>query len=946
MRVLTAGAVAVSLVALVLLPLNGEYQRGVAEVRERSTQPVALDVALVNEDRGLDAGGEQLNLGRGYVTQIESDTSAAWHVVSRGVAEHGLAYGDFHLMVIIPAEFSEKLLDLGSADPSPIGVTYQVNGGGNVRVEAVADERGREIVAHLNEQLVDMYVASILGNLRQAQDNVQLVVETEAANAGVFVDEVDPATRAFGVDLSALTQSIDGSVEANGSLATGLDGLGSDLVDSTEGHGEHGTSLAELITEREAGALTYGTFLESLMAMDSRLLSDEIQQLYDDLVATGDALTAQFDVDSEQPTHAAAVTELEAVTTEVETWIAARLEHLDGLGAQDALAAYAAEVRDLLDRDDRDGVLTLAEVLVYAEDAGTGPAPGPEMAAVLRQAVEDQIDVLPYRNGWDLKWAIEENVFGHAGGQFDDAAQKISDGLATIEAWEGYLGVPNGSEIIGGGLDERVHDLLAAQSAFVEPEPEPVPEPEPELGAAQVPPTLDQKVRSLTGAAAAYGAEVTRITDAFERAVELVEFADECRTSCGLPPDVDVTTAVDAVLIASVERQVAAERTHLVGSAGLVDRLRDGTSQIASTSGQLHAATQQLAVDITGQLDSLAGLRTSMQQVVEEEGPAARSVAESDAMTRTIVGEAQGLAASSESLALSAQAGAEQAAQITTLLEGLRVEVEGLLGDAADLDQRSVDLTGALTGQVDSSRAFADSFAGVLPNAHSSGVLNERLMRFLVEPVVPTQREPVASADVTRPFPWVLITFAVCFMAAHLLANVTWVARQRSAFARGRAPWFRSNARTLGISSAAGAVLGVGLAWASGAGLAVPRESWAVWGVAVTLISLGMTLLAHWLVEQWGRVGVGLCVVLLVGYVFVSDAIGTPATSGVSGVMAKVNPLSHAEGVLRDVLGQNAGGIEVLGRLLVWVVLAVVLNLLVQEDLRRLAPRRRRPVPA
>lgn len=962
-RVLVALGLAVSLVALVLLPLNGEYQRGVAEVKARSAQPVALNVALVNEDRGIDAGGEQVNLGRGYVKQVESDTSAAWNVVSRGVAERGLAYGNYHLMVIIPAEFSEKLVDLESTDPSPIGITYQVNGGGNVRVEAVADERGREIVTDLNGQLVDMYVASILGNLRLAQDNVQLVVDVEATNAGVFTDEVDPATRAFGTNLGALTQSTDGSLMANDGLTTGLDGLTSDLQDSTLDHAEHDESLAELVAARQEGAVTYGMFLQSLMTMDAQLLSAGVQQLYDDLVTTGDSLQEQLDAEAELPNHAGAVAELEALTDRVEASVAARAAVLDGLDVAAVLEVYGAEIRAAVDGDG-DGTVTLEEAWEAAPgEAGTEVPVGPEFLAVVREAAAQQIAVLPYREMKKLAIAIEFGIFAHAGGQFATLTERMRGDLRTVLSWDGYADVPEQpDEHVGSDIDTVIEALVAAQSFPVDRELEPDPEIDPEIDPGLDPdPETDPElepgtdpeadpiadaITELTRAAAGYGALVAQIVEAYHRAAELVRFADSCLTTCGLPPEADVTGAIDAILTRSVARQIAAEQEYLAGFAALVGELRSGMTEVTDSAQRLRATTQDLSTTITGQLDSLAALRGSMAQVLKDERPAARSVAETDAMTQSIVGEARALVSSSEFLVLSAQSGVEQAGQIKALLDGLHADANGLLVDSADLDRRSDHLTGALSGQVESARAFADSFAGVLPNAHSSGVLNERLMQFLVEPVVPTQRDSVASADVTRPFPWVLIAFSLCFMAAYLLAKVTWTGRQRSAFARGRVPWFRSNARSVGVSSIVGAVLGAGLAWASGAGLGVPRESQVVWGAAVVLICLALTLFAHWLVKQWRAVGVGLCVVLLVGYVFVSDAVGTGVTSGVAGVMATVNPLYHAEAAMRGLLGQDTSGVEILGRLFVGVLVAVVLNLLVRDDLRAFIPRRWRPVPA
>lgn len=920
-RVGIALATAVSLLGLALSSLNGEYQRGLAAAQSEAVQPVALDVALVNEDRGHDAGTEPVNLGRGYVKQIESDGSAAWHVVSRGVAERGLGLGAYDLIVIIPTEFSAKLLDLEATDPSPIGITYQVNGDGSTRREAAADRRGREIVAQLNSQLVDMYVASILANLRAAQDGVRVVVDGESEHVEVLAAEVDPGYRAFGVDLGGLTEGTAGALGAQEGLGAGIGGLGDDLLATTEDATGHDATLAELLAAREAGTLTYEAFLESLLALDARLLSDEIQALYDDLVAVGGSLRDQLTPQgpAEQQSHADLVALLVGLAASQEAGVADRVAALDAL---DAVGAYGDVARQVVDADD-DGEVSLLEVLLYGRDPES--VDGPEFLHALRAEIEAQIAVLPYRDPAALGSAVRAGAFGHAGGQVAHLADQIAADLATVRTWPDHDQIGTAPEgVVGADLDEVIAALDAALTAEPEPEPEP--------GTPDLAPVAE--------AAARYGAEVTRIADAYRRAALLVVSASACETTCGLAPGTDVTAAVHAVLASAVGRHVESERAHLAAAGGGAAAVAGAAGDLVASLDRLRATTGDLATSIDAQLDALATTRESMAQIRDDERTAAQSVAESDAITATVVGEARALTASSERLALAAQAGADEAVQVQHLIEGLGADVAGLVGDAADLDGRSALLTAALSGHLEGSQEFAESFGGVLSNAHSSGVLNEALLRFLVEPVSPHQRDAVASSDVARPFPWVLITFALCFMCAYLLARVRHAHRSASAFDRARAPWLRSSARATGLAASVGLALGAGLAWASARDLGVPRESQVAWGVVMVLIAVALTLLTHWLVRQWRSAGVGACVLLLVGYVFVSDAVGGAATSGLAAVLADVGPLSRAEAAMRSLLGTDPAGLVIAGPLAVAVLGAVVLNLLVQDDLRRFVPRR------
>ncbi|GHS88032.1 type VII secretion protein EsaA [Actinomycetota bacterium] len=945
----------VSLVSVILVPLNSEYQRGVAELRVQESRPVLLDVAVVNEDAGASVDGEAVNLGRGYVTQIESDASARWHVVSRGVAESGLANGGYELMVVIPSDFSGTLVDLAAADPAPIGITYQVNGAGSARVETLAASKGETIVSQLNQQLVDMYVASILGNLRQAQDNVRLLVGVESANAETFTAEVHPATHGLGDDLGLLARGTDG-VLATGAGVTGhLDGLAGSAEELVAGQGDHQRSLGELLVARQDGAVTYAAFLESLLAMDGRLLGEEVDRLADELVEIGGSLTAQLDPGTTTATHADGLTGLQQLVDQAGLSVQERADALEALDDTAVLAAYRGAVYAAIDTDG-DEAVSLAELAAHAR-GGDVPASGtPDVDAVLRRAAEAQFALLPYRTVRELRVAADAGTFAHAGGQFRALVPRMSADIAAIVTWEGYADIgPDPGGVVGADIGAAISGLTAAEQALAdltgpgaehgsdeevtgdgqpkEPEPgassPPPSEPdEPQPGAAEA-------IADLSAAAARYGAEVTRIAQAFRSAAQTVALVQECAAACGSVPELDVSVAVDGIIAASVAQAIDAERAVLTDATGLAVRLHSAMDELTTSYQGLVATSQELGANISGQLDSLATLRESMAQVVARERTVAASVAGSGTMTTSVAAEARTLVAASEELAGMSRAAVAQSGDVLALTTAARADVDELVNGSARLSERSGVLGQALAGGVDASQRFADSFSTVLPHAFSAGVLNERLMAFIAAPVESSPRAPVGSSDVSRPFAWVLITFALCLSAAHTLASVAGRRRAGSPFARDRAAWLGSNVRALGRAMVVAVLLGVGLAWASAEDLAVPRESQLLWAACVVLSCVALTLVAHALVKQWRVVGVGLCVVLLVGYVLVSDAVGAGARSGVPALVARLDPLNHAESAMVAVLGSDPAGIAVCASLVLWAAVGAGLNLLVRLDLRR-----------
>ena len=72
-------------------------------------------------------------------------------------------------MIVIPSDFSEKVLEVNAVNAEKTTVTYKVNAAGNSQVENEANKVAKDIVSDLNSQLVDMYMVSILSNLYTAQ---------------------------------------------------------------------------------------------------------------------------------------------------------------------------------------------------------------------------------------------------------------------------------------------------------------------------------------------------------------------------------------------------------------------------------------------------------------------------------------------------------------------------------------------------------------------------------------------------------------------------------------------------------------------------------------------------------------------------------------------------------------------------------------------------------
>lgn len=211
-------AVALFLVAIAGLNLKLQGDHAKENKTTQSATNTKLNIALVNEDQNVSNGKESYNLGASYIKSIERDNSQNWSVVSRGTAQNGLNKGDYQLMVIIPNNFSQKLLDVNKANAEQTTISYKVNAKGNLALEKKATEKGKDIVSELNSHLVNMYMASILSNLYTAQENVQAMVNVQSGNISNYQKNLLDSATNFQNIFPALVNQSSSSITANESL--------------------------------------------------------------------------------------------------------------------------------------------------------------------------------------------------------------------------------------------------------------------------------------------------------------------------------------------------------------------------------------------------------------------------------------------------------------------------------------------------------------------------------------------------------------------------------------------------------------------------------------------------------------------------------------------------------------------------------------------------------
>ncbi|MBL1226905.1 type VII secretion protein EsaA [Enterococcus sp. BWR-S5] len=281
--------VVVLIVALIFM--NRDHTDISANKEEEATR---LNIALVNEDVGVTRNGRAYSLGVDYVKKIEKDTDHNWFTVTRGIGESGLKNGTYNLLITIPSTFSEKLLELDSSSPEKLQINYKINANGNSTLENESRSVGRSIVSGLNQQLVDMYVVSIIDNLFTAQRNIEKVYTNQTESVGNFQDVLYQPTINFKDYLPALTSQSNSALQSNDLLTSLLSSFSDSTVSLLDSHKDYSTILEELLQQRAEGKLTYEEFLEILLTLDSSILSSETSSLMSTISNLNDYFVQQF----------------------------------------------------------------------------------------------------------------------------------------------------------------------------------------------------------------------------------------------------------------------------------------------------------------------------------------------------------------------------------------------------------------------------------------------------------------------------------------------------------------------------------------------------------------------------------------------------------------------------------------------------------------------------
>ena len=964
---------ALGLLALIIF-LNLSVQKNTTisnENNAKANQQTKLNVAIVNEDKPVYVDTKEYNLGASYVKNIERDNSQNWSVVPRGAADSGLESGKYQLVLTIPSDFSEKILDINSINVDKTTINYKVNAQGNLQVENDANKLAKDIVADLNGQLVDMYMASILNNLYTAQKNVQASSQIQATNIGNY------RTNLYGTAINSknlfptLYTMSSSSVDANKALKTVLE------------------SYSQVFDQLDSSQITYGKNFGTML--DQRKQENENADTLSKMISQ-----SKDEVHSQVTAYEQALKEYKILTSQLGTLQGAPAPTYTGTQGpsyQELTGSISQEIAGLetnlkLERNKFDehkkNIKTFIEEKLAAY-YGVAKKSTITLDQFLNKAGNKDLDTVEKSIEAQLKLAIEElpqeDFSGHKFTSFGITPITIpkvdynevkniatpNDGTSMAElknleseavtstsgvgrtgtkakvSWTTDAGLTIDSVFYdrkqvtsGQEIDLKTGGTFRVEYSISSATPPTSPKPAITISLNDIQAvSAPVDVLKVQQAAVSYGQKVQKIASSYDQVNSLLsayKAVKNLRNS-------DLSDALSNIWLEAITSNLKKYEDSLADSTSTsvnqkVDQalanLVDLKPKLEKNLSDVLKNNDELSKKINAQYDSYTQLRGKLDDLVTKQATNERDSKNTDSALSALSSEYAALLTKTSEVKASSQSNIKAAESVNEVLSNFNRELSNAQSSTEKLSQNAESLMTQFNEELTNNGNFVESFVKVLNNAYENGVPNEVLLNFLSNPVAQNSTSVKATVNVYRPFTWILLLEIISLFTAYLFATQNVIRKVKDKFKLDKL--HDTDIMTVGLLSILAVVVGLVVGIVSSAQLHVGREYQPSWVLLIVLAALVLIQGQYLLLKHFRVIGMGLAFFMMISFVYLSNAIGTTASlTGFPAFIKNLNALSILEALLSGYFDGQPANILAFVAMTIVVAGLLVMNIFIKE---------------
>ena len=979
-----------SLLALLLLAsmifLNLSVQKNTTisnESNQKANQQTKLNVAIVNEDKPVYMDTKEYNLGASYVKNIERDNSQNWFVVPRGTADAGLESGKYQLVLTIPSDFSEKVLDINKINVDKTIINYKINAQGNLQVENDANKLAKDIVADLNSQLVDMYMASILSNLYTAQKNVQASSQIQATNIGSY------RTNLYGTAINSknlfptLYSMSSSSVESNNALKTGLESYTQIFDRYDVSQTAYGKKFDTLLQDRVTEKKNHADVITGLISQSREDVQNQIETYKKLIKAQGsltsniDGTTASSDGTSSEvgPSYKTVaenirkeITALQTNLTEERTKFENHKKDINNFIDEKLVAYYGTTekgnitLEQFLDKAGNkdlenaektiEGLLGTAISELPAEDFsgkvfngfGISPVtiPSLDYSKLKSLGTPSEGTTLTDLKNLESEAITSTTPVGTTGTKAK-VTWKSETGVTVASVTYDGTPVMLGQEIDlkTGGTFKVVYSVTETSSAAT-PAPAPAPTSTPksidislnDVQAVSAP--VD--VANVRKAAVSYGQKVQKIESTYQKVDSLLKAYNAIK---GLRNS-NVSTALTNIWYEAITSNLKKYEDSLSAPAsatdtdGAKDKVDKALTKLTDLKPVLEKNVQdvldtnkELDTKIKDQIEQYKQLEKKLEDLEKAQAGGNTAFETTNTQLTTLNTDFAALLTETAGVKTSSQSNVKAAESVNETLSNFNRELSNAQTSTEKLSQDADSLMTQFNEELTANGNFVESFLKVLNNAYENGVPNEVLLNFLSNPVAQNSSSVKATVNVYRPFTWILLLEIVSLFTAYLFATQNIIRKVKDKFKLDKL--HDTDLVTVTILSALSLVVGLVVGIVSNIQLQVGREYQPSWVLLIVLAGFVLIQGQYFLLKHFRVIGMGLAFFMMISFVYLSNAIGTTASlTGFPAFIKNLNVLSILEGLLSGYFDGHPATIIVFVATIFVIAILIVMNVFIK----------------
>lgn len=977
-----------SLLALLLLAsmifLNLSVQKNTTisnESNQKANQQTKLNVAIVNEDKPVYVDTKEYNLGASYVKNIERDNSQNWFVVPRGTADAGLESGKYQLVLTIPSDFSEKVLDINNINVDKTTVNYKVNAQGNLQVENDANKLAKDIVADLNRQLVDMYMASILSNLYTAQKNVQASSQIQATNIGSY------RTNLYGTAINSknlfptLYSMSSSSVESNNALKTGLESYTQIFDHFDVSQVNYGNKFADLLKARAAEKENHADVITRLIGQSHTEVQNQIKT-YEILISTQNRQTSNIDgptassdgtspevgpsyktvaeniskeIDALQTNLTEERTKFENHKKDINNFIDEKLVAYYGTTEKGniTLAQFLdkAKNKDLENAEKTiEGLLETAISELPAEDFsgkvfngfGISPVTIPSLDYSQLKSLGTPSEATTLADLKDLESkAITSTTPVGTTGTKAKVSWKAETGVTVASVT--YNGTPvlldQEIDLKTGGTFKVVYSVAETPStATAAPASTSTPKSiDISLNDVQAV-SAPVDVANVQKAAVSYGQKVQKIESTYQKVDSLLKAYNAIKDLRNSNVSTALTNIWYEAITSNLKKyedslSTPASATDTDGAKDKVDKaltkLTDLKPVLAKNVQDVLDTNKELDTKIKDQLEKYKQLEKELENLEKAQDGGNTAFETTNTQLTTLNTDFAALLAETAGVKTSSQSNVKAAESVNETLSNFNRELSNAQTSTEKLSQDADSLMTQFNEELTANGNFVESFLKVLNNAYENGVPNEVLLNFLSNPVAQNSSSVKATVNVYRPFTWILLLEIVSLFTAYLFATQNIIRKVKDKFKLDKL--HDTDLVTVTILSALSLVVGLVVGIVSNIQLQVGREYQPSWVLLIVLAGFVLIQGQYFLLKHFRVIGMGLAFFMMISFVYLSNAIGTTASlTGFPAFIKNLNVLSILEGLLSGYFDGHPATIIVFVATIFVIAILIVMNVFIK----------------